>query len=466
MTFISLPFAVLFTITLILVAFTKGTKTRQTILLISSMIMYAWWDIRFLFLLIFVCIVSWYCALKINETRDSKIRGAYLKTGIVLPLMVLGFFKYFNFFMDSLINRLHIGSYNTLNIILPIGISFYSFQAISYVVDVYRGKIEARKSLKKVTLYIAFFPQLVAGPIVRSSTFLPQLDDDHDIELQNIETGLQIFLIGMVKKVVIADRLSVFVDTTYKTPNVFSGATLLLAAIAYSVQIYCDFSGYSDMAIGVAKAFGYDLCKNFDYPYMSKNPRELWKRWHISLSSWLTDYLYIGLGGNRRGSIRTYVNLLLTMILSGLWHGANWNFVLWGTIHGVILVLHRLLTHNNKENENHSLLPNIACTLATFVFTTFCWIIFRNQSLENAILIYRRIFTMASGVSYPYIYAVIFIFIIVATHIIGYVKNNGEYKYNVLDLSQFKNKFLLCLEIGLIVLFAYGGDTAFIYFQF
>jgi alginate O-acetyltransferase complex protein AlgI len=352
MVFSSITFFVFFFLMLILAGITrlhifsklcghpkKIRKLRHVLLLIASYVFYGWWDWRFCLLMLVLTIVAYISALQIDKQRNSRI---FVTIGVVIPLVILGIFKYCNFFIASFTSILGIHNGGALNIILPVGISFYTFQSLSYTIDVYRKKLSAEKNFSKLALYIAFFPQLVAGPIVRASDFLPQLEEDRNISIDNFQTGIQIFVFGLFKKAVIADWLSVFVDDVFRTPNAFHAISLILAVIAYAIQIYFDFSGYSDMAIGCAKCFGYDFNRNFNLPYLSRNISEFWKRWHISLSSWLKEYLYIPLGGNKKGTLRTYINNMITMLLGGLWHGANWTFVAWGGAHGVALCIHKM----------------------------------------------------------------------------------------------------------------------------
>jgi alginate O-acetyltransferase complex protein AlgI len=341
MTFSSVSFFVFFAIVILAMLITKISifsrqRTRHTILLIASYIFYGWWDWRFCFLMLVLTTVAYISAVQITKRLKNKL---YIIVGVVVPLAILGIFKYFNFFISSFTQLFSIHSIGSLNIILPVGISFYTFQSLSYTIDVYRKKIGVENDFIKLALYIAFFPQLVAGPIVRASDFLPQLNEERNITLNNFRTGIQIFVFGLFKKIVLADWLSVFVDDVFRAPNAFHALSLILAVIAYSMQIYFDFSGYSDMAVGCAKCLGYDFIRNFNVPYISRNITEFWRRWHISLSSWLKEYLYIPLGGNRKGNTRTYINNMLTMLLGGLWHGANWTFLAWGGAHGIALCL-------------------------------------------------------------------------------------------------------------------------------
>lgn len=325
MSFASIDFVFFFLIVIIgttVIQSFFSEKIKQCFLLAASYFFYGWWDWRFCFLLFFVTVVSWVTAKKSN----NKIIYAI---GIVIPLIVLFYFKYFDFFLSSAMTVIGYNS-EVLKIILPVGISFYTFQALSYVVDVHRGKLDVENDFIKLALYLSFFPQLVAGPIVRASDFLPQLREERRITIERLKYGIQLIAFGLFKKIVLADHISIFVDDVYRVPSAFHWTTLVWACISYSIQIYMDFSGYSDIAIGCAHCMGYDFKRNFNMPYLSKNMTEFWHRWHISLSTWLKEYLYIPLGGSRKGEVRRYLNLFLTMLLGGLWHGADWTFVVWG----------------------------------------------------------------------------------------------------------------------------------------
>lgn len=472
MSFVSLSFALLFVVTYLLGKLTKTREQKHLVLLAASYVFYAYWDARFLLLLILQTYISYYLAKRIERAETKKQSKRFMILGVSISLGILGFFKYFNFFIDSFASLFQIGNMGTLNIILPVGISFYTFQALSYLIDVYRKKLKASGQFVKISLYISFFPQLVAGPIVRANDFLPQLNEDRAMTRSNLVDGAQIFLFGLIKKIVIADRLAVCVDAVFASPNSYSGLSIFLAVIAYSIQIYCDFSGYSDMAIGVAKTFGYDLCKNFNMPYLAKNPSEFWKRWHISLSSWLQDYLYISLGGNRKGRARTYINLMLTMLLGGLWHGASWQMVFWGALHGGALILHKAFRSTSDryrlavKNDILKRITTVASVISMYLFTCLGWVFFRAQSFPDAITIISRILTNADGVQYYYVFTFIYGLIIAAAFAIGARKNNGDGFYPLLDFSKFRSKVLILIVILLMLMFFYAGDTAFIYFQF
>ena len=325
MSFISLEFGILLTVVLLLVILIRNALARKVILLIASCAFYAYWDWRFLGLLIFVTVMDYFISVWLVRSQNPRTRKAMLITSVTVNLLILGFFKYFNFFTGSF-NAvmssvgLHLPE---LQIILPIGISFYIFETLSYVVDVYRGHTHPAHSLLDYAVFVTFFPRLVAGPIMRASHFLPQLDRGIQFSRENFIRGAQLFGQGLVKKMVVADTIAMMTDQIYTTPWIFSSGTIWLGVLAFGIQVYFDFSGYSDMATGVARLFGFELPVNFNLPFTSRNLTEFWQRWHISLSSWLRDYLYISLGGNRKGKVRKFINMFLTMLLGGLWHGAS-----------------------------------------------------------------------------------------------------------------------------------------------
>ena len=401
MVFNSLPFVIFFVIVCGLMALTNlkiiqallpwpVNSLRHVLLLLASYVFYGWWNWKCCFLMLGLTVVAYVCAAAYE--KDGK--KLWVTLGVVLPLVILGIFKYFNFFVDSFCALFGIARAGSLNILLPVGISFYTFQSLSYTIDVYRGKIPAEKSFVNVALYIAFFPQLVAGPIVKAGEYIPQLYEDRNISLDNLQQGVQAFALGLFKKVVIADNISVFVDAVYDTPAAFHAVTVLLAVAAYSIQIYCDFSGYSDMAVGCARCLGYDLPRNFNLPYISKNVTEFWKRWHISLSTWLMEYVYFPLGGNRKGTARRYLNLLLTMLIGGLWHGAAWTFVTWGGLHGLALCVHKMFLKATQGREKKDkLLVNSLCVLGTFSYVSFCLVFFRSGTFATALAVFKAIFT-------------------------------------------------------------------------
>jgi len=373
-----------------------GPRARKAWLLLASWFFYGCWDWRFLSLILFSTALDYCVGLRLVPPGLSATRRrAWLVLSLVGNLGLLGFFKYFHFFVDSALALLATlgfeGHRPTLELVLPVGISFYTFQTLSYTIDVYRGRLQPRRSPLDFALFVAFFPQLVAGPIVRAADFLPQLDAPRRWSRVDVRAALVLFLIGFVKKACISDNLAPLVERYFDAPGDFGALSAWIAVPAYAVQIYCDFSGYSDMAIACAALLGYELCLNFARPYLAGDLIEFWRRWHISLSTWLRDYLYIPLGGNRHGALRTYRNLLLTMLLGGLWHGAGWNFVLWGGLHGLGLAALRA-----RAGFTSARLPSWLGVPVTFVFVCLCWIFFRASDLEHAGLILRA-FLLGQG---------------------------------------------------------------------
>jgi alginate O-acetyltransferase complex protein AlgI len=420
----------------------------------------------------FLTVVAYVSAVLI-ETTGNKI---CIYAGVIIPLAVLGIFKYFNFFVSSFSTVWGIRNAATLKIILPVGISFYTFQSLSYTIDVYRKKIRAVRDFYKLALYISFFPQLVAGPIVRASDFIPQLDEDRNVSFANLKKGLQIFIFGLFKKIVIADWLSVFVDDVFSTPAAFHAISIILAIIGYSIQIYFDFSGYSDMAVGCAKCLGYDFVKNFNMPYAAVNLTDFWHRWHISLSGWLKEYLYIPLGGNRKGPLRMYFNQMITMLLGGLWHGANWTFVAWGALHGIALCLHKYYSGIMKKIKSQKKMGKcleisyLALSgLITYVFVCFCWIFFRAENFHKAKQIILAIAGWQKGIIQLYVWVPVAMTVLISAVIAAIIKRRGEHVngfYPILDLDKIPNLIIFFTVIGIIAGFSYTGANPFIYFQF
>lgn len=465
MIFTSLAFIVFFIIVItgsLIIQSCSGERVKFCFLLIASYFFYGWWDWRFCFLLLFVTLTSYITAL------HSENKTAYI-TGIWIPLIVLGIFKYFNFFLDS-IASLTGHEFMSLKIILPVGISFYTFQALSYVIDVHRKKIEPERDFIRLALYIAFFPQLVAGPIVRASDFLPQLrESSRRITSSNFCAGIQLIAMGFFKKVVLADHLSVFVDDVFRVPVAFHWATIILAVISYSLQIYFDFAGYSDIASGCAKCLGYDFSINFNLPYISQSITEFWRRWHISLSGWLRDYLYIPLGGNRNGKFRQLMNIMITMMLGGLWHGANWTFVFWGGLNGMALCCEKVFL---KREHKSNVIFSLARIIAVFSFISFTWIFFRAESFSDSWLIIRGIFTMQNGIVQQFFWSFFAIVILILSELSAFMKSNRENLNEirgycpVLNLGHVTGLTMFFVFIGIILGLAFTGEHPFVYFQF
>ena len=459
MIFYSIPFLVLFVLSTALLHFSKNTKQQHLVILLTNFIFYGYWDFRFLLLLVFEIAVCYFTMLAYSKTKK---RG-FVTVGVVFCLAVLGVFKYFNFFLESFSNVFGIEDAVSLNLIIPLGVSFYTFQALSYVFDVYRGSIEVEKNFVKLTAYLSFFPQITSGPIVKAKAFLPQLEVLHKINKENLYKGIQLFLLGLTKKVVFADRIGVAVNAVFSAPDAYDGISILFAVLGYAMQIYCDFSGYSDMAIGIARIWGFDLGKNFNMPYLAKNPSDFWGRWHISLSSWFKEYVYIPLGGSRAGRWKTYRNLFITMLLSGIWHGASWTFVVWGVFHAVYSVVHKIWKSSAMKTDKNA--HPILSISANLVVICLSWIVFRASDMATAFDVVTGLFNI-DGIRYINIFTVVFLALIVLSNIYSYKKNNGNAVEIALDLDKFKGKLILVIWICLITMFAYVGDSAFIYAQF
>lgn len=373
-------------------------RYRWLLLLAASYYFYMCWKPEYAVLIFVSTLIDYWAALQMGKTGERRKRRKYLVLSLVANLGILFSFKYFNFFNDSI--RALCDSVNifygvsALDLLLPVGISFYTFQTLSYTIDVYKGTRQPERHFGIFAVYVSFFPQLVAGPIERSTRLMPQFFEKKKFEYDRVVSGLQLVLWGLFKKIVIADRLAVYVNQVYNHPGDFSGGPLILATYFFAFQIYCDFSGYSDIAIGSARILGFDLMQNFRRPYFAQSITDFWQRWHISLSTWFRDYLYIPLGGNRVVKWRWYYNLMIVFLLSGLWHGANWTFLIWGALHGGYMVvsnwtkpLRTMLTH--KLNLNPRLLQ-FARIVFTFHLVLFAWVFFRANSMSDAIQILTR----------------------------------------------------------------------------
>jgi alginate O-acetyltransferase complex protein AlgI len=371
-------------------------KKRWILLLVSSCYFYMAFVPIYIVILGFTIIIDYYAGIFIENAKGRK-RKLFLVFSLIANIGVLAIFKYFNFLnynFSFLINGIGLNNpIPYLSILLPVGLSFHTFQAMSYTIEVYRGHQIAEKHFGIYSLYVMFYPQLVAGPIERPQNLLHQFKEKFSFDYDRVTSGLRLMIWGLFKKVVIADRLAIVVDTVYTNPYQHNSISLIIATVFFAFQIFCDFSGYSDMAIGSARVMGFKLMKNFDNPYQSKSINEFWKRWHISLSTWFKDYLYITLGGNRVSISRWYLNLFIVFLVSGLWHGANWTFVIWGALHGFYLVF-GLVTNNIRQRISKALYFNklpIISVLTTFVLVAFAWIFFRTDDVHSAIYIIKKI---------------------------------------------------------------------------
>jgi alginate O-acetyltransferase complex protein AlgI len=460
MTFTQIEFLIFFAAIWVVVWRCRSVTARNAWLLLASVYFYAYWDYRFCGLLIVSTAVDFFASRYIASQTDSRRRRIALVISLVANLGMLGFFKYFNFFIDSMERVLEPMGWNTstLPILLPVGISFYTFQTLSYTIDVYRGKLQATKSLLEFSLFVAFFPQLVAGPIVRAAELLPQLTEVPQWSNRRLYGGFQLFLRGAVKKVLLADRLGEMADVVFAGPELYGGFTIAIAVVAYAGQIYYDFSGYSDMAIGLAKMLGYRFPNNFKHPYLATSMAEFWHRWHMTLSRWLRDYLYVPLGGNRHGEAATYRNLMITMTLGGLWHGAAWTFVLWGVWHGSALCVERWL-HKHPQMA----MPKIVGWLMTMVVVAIGWILFRSGDLQTVQTILVRITTMAQGIDWYPPLAIGAIGCLVAEHLAWRTRLRAAMR---LPYAAWYSPILTGIMIWSLVVYAPRGFRPFVYFQF
>lgn len=405
MLFNSFAFAVFLPIVFILY-YILPHKYRWVLLLIASYYFYMSWNVKYVVLILFTTISSYSAAILMEKYNNKKSQNLILTITAVVCLGILFFFKYFNFVSSSIATFASLFAIElepvTLNLLLPVGISFYTFQTLSYVVDVYKGSVKPEHHFGYYATFISFFPQLVAGPIERTENLLPQIKSKHKFNYENATYGLKLMAWGYFKKIVIADTLSQWVSIVYDAPQGFKGFALILATIFFTLQIYCDFSGYSDIAIGTAKLMGINLMTNFKSPYFSQSIKEFWSRWHISLSTWFRDYVYIPLGGNRCSKIRHYFNLMVTFLASGLWHGANWTYVVWGGLHGLGQVLENAIFGKVKQSRNF--LIKWIRILLIFIFVAFAWIFFVSNSISDAFYIISNIFVgIRNPISYLHI---------------------------------------------------------------
>ena len=473
MLFNSFHFAIFFPVVFLLY-WTLPDKFRIYFILASSFYFYMSWNAKYIVLILFTTIISYYAA--ILTEKFPCLKKFILIITLISCLGVLFVFKYFNFFADSLVKFLSLFTIQlhpvTLRLLLPVGISFYTFQTLSYVIDVYRGNVKAEKNFCAYAAFVSFFPQLVAGPIERTSNLLPQIKAPKVFKYEQAMYGLKLTAWGLFKKVAIADVLAVWVDEVYGNVYAYKGAVLLIATFFFTIQIYCDFSGYSDIARGCAKMMGIDLMENFRSPYFSASIKEFWSRWHISLSTWFRDYVYIPLGGNRVGKFRHNLNLMLTFIISGLWHGANFTFVIWGAVHGAAQVVENFFT-KNKHNEAHGVTWSLR-VLATFTFCMFAWVFFRAQSLNEALYVFANMFSGAGDfIHYLYVgFKNIGMNKPMLLHLFILISAMSLYEqFSVFGkiLHEHKNlRRLAYIMLGLVIIFfsPKGVATEFVYFQF
>lgn len=482
MLFNSIDFAIFLPIVFTLYWFVVNKKLKQQNLLIvaASYLFYGWWDWRFLSLIIASTIVDYSVGLKLKDEENIKKRKLLLWISISVNLGLLGFFKYYNFFLDNFITAFSFFgakiSPNSLNIILPVGISFYTFQTLSYSIDVYRRKLEPTKDFIAFAAFVSFFPQLVAGPIERATNLLPQFYTRRNFDYSQAVDGMRQILWGLFKKIVIADNCAKYADLIFNNSADYSGSVLVLGALFFSFQIYGDFSGYSDIAIGTARLFGVKLMRNFAFPYFSRDIAEFWRRWHISLSTWFRDYLYIPLGGSRGSTLMKIRNTFIIFIVSGFWHGANWTFIVWGALNAIYF-LPLLLTNNNRNYldivAQGKFLPTIKelfLMLLTFGLTVFAWIFFRAENIKHALSYLSGIFSSSlftipkCGLGYR---GILIIILVVLFVFIEWKGREEQYAIEKLGLTWRKPiRYSLYYAIVIAIIFWGGEEQQFIYFQF
>ena len=450
-------------------------KQQNVLIAVSSYVFYGWWDWRFLFLILFSSLVDYTIGLKLNSENKHSKRKVLLWVSICVNLGFLGFFKYYNFFIDSLVESFTFFggqlSINTLNIILPVGISFYTFQTLSYTIDVYNKKLEPTKDFFAFMAFVSFFPQLVAGPIERATNLLPQFYKKREFVYEHAVDGLRQVLWGLFKKVVIADNCATYANTIFNNQGDYSGSTLLIGSFFFAFQIYGDFSGYSDIAIGISRLFGFNLKRNFAFPYFSRDIAEFWRRWHISLSTWFRDYLYIPLGGSKGGTKMKIRNTFIIFIVSGFWHGANWTFVVWGALNALYF-LPLLLLNKNRVNTNlvaeGKYLPTIrelSQMTLTFFITLIAWIFFRADNVTNAFRYVKDIFT-AELFTKPSVFPMTILGLVAFFMFIEWLGRSNEYAIQNVDFMKKPIRWSFYFLLIILIFSFTGEQQEFIYFQF
>lgn len=478
MLFNSIDFAVFLPIVFFLYWFVtnKSLKFQNFLIVVSSYLFYGWWDWRFLSLILFSTLVDYLVGVGLSHQENPTKRKVLLWTSIVVNLGFLGIFKYYNFFLDNFVAAFSFfGSEikaNSLDIILPVGISFYTFQTLSYSIDVYKKKLEPTKDFIAFSAFVCFFPQLVAGPIERATHLLPQFYSKRKFDYSKAVDGMRQILWGLFKKVVIADNCAEYANLIFNNSDNHSGSTLVVGAVFFTFQIYCDFSAYSDIAIGTSRLFGFDLMQNFNFPYFSRDMAEFWRRWHISLSTWFRDYLYIPLGGSKGSNWIRVRNTFIIFIVSGFWHGANWTFIVWGALNA-LYILPSIIFKTNRNNmeivARGKYLPSakeLFSVLLTFSLTVFAWIFFRANNIEHAFSYIAKIFS-SSFFTIPTILPRNIILLVVLFILMEWIGKEGKYALAPIALKMNRPlRYVLYYSI-ILSLFWFGGkEQAFIYFQF
>ena len=482
MIFTSLSFAIFLPIVFILYWFitNKSIGSQNILLLVSSYFFYACWDWRFLFLLIFSTLLDYYTGIKMSNAKKQHIRRKWFWLSISVNIGFLGVFKYYNFFAATFEDAVsqfgfHVNPW-TLKVILPVGISFYTFHGLSYVIDIYKNRIKPERNFIDYSVFVSFFPLLIAGPIERATHLLPQIQKERVFDYSKAIDGLRQILWGLFKKIVIADNCARFADFAFNNSTQYAGSTLVLGALFFTFQIYCDFSGYSDIAIGTARLFGIDLLRNFAFPYFSRDVAEFWRRWHISLSTWFRDYLYIPLGGSKGGALIKVRNTFIIFLVSGFWHGANWTFIIWGFLHA-LYIMPSIIFNTNRNNldivAQGKYLPTFKELLSigiTFILTVFAWIVFRSKNLNHAIQYISSIFTKSLfHVPSKLVFNIPTLFFLFLFLIIEWKGREHQYAIQTLALKwPLLGRWSFFGSLILIILYYSFSESVqqFIYFQF
>lgn len=483
MLFNSIDFALFLPLVFVLYWFVtnQNLKVQNFLIVVASYVFYGWWDWRFLSLILFSTLVDYFIGLGLKSEKHQTKRLLLLWTSISVNLGFLGFFKYYNFFLDNFITAFSFFGQeiqaNSLNIILPVGISFYTFQTLSYTIDVYKRKLEPTRNFIAFAAFVSFFPQLVAGPIERATHLLPQFYTKRKFDYTKAVDGMRQILWGLFKKIVIADNCAEFANQIFNNSDHLGGSTLVLGALFFTFQIYGDFSGYSDIAIGTSRLFGFDLMQNFNFPYFARDIAEFWRRWHISLSTWFRDYLYIPLGGSRGGTAMKVKNTFIIFIVSGFWHGANWTFIVWGALNALYF-LPLLLTNRNRNNlesiAKGKIFPSfkeLGMIVFTFLLTLLAWIFFRAENIGHAFSYLSEIFS-TSLFTIPHfkrmMYAAVILMLVAGFVIVEWLGREGQYA--IAHIHHALNRPLRWLFYALIIfaigMFMPSVESPFIYFQF
>jgi alginate O-acetyltransferase complex protein AlgI len=478
MLFNSIEFAIFLPIVFILYWFVvnKNLRLQNLLVVAASYFFYGWWDWRFLSLIVFSSIIDYGVGRGLKREKSKVKRKFLLLTSIIVNIGFLGFFKYYNFFVDSFVDAFSLFgqtlSASSLNIILPVGISFYTFQTLSYSIDVYKKKLEPTNDIVAFFAFVSFFPQLVAGPIERATNLLPQFYKHRKFEYSKAIDGMRQILWGLFKKVVIADNCATWVNLIFENSDSYSGSTLLLGVIFFSIQIYGDFSGYSDIAIGTSRLFGFNLMRNFAFPYFSRDIAEFWRRWHISLSTWFRDYVYIPLGGSKGGTLMKIRNTFIIFVVSGFWHGANWTFLVWGFLNALyflpllLLKKNRIYTDQVAEGKWFPTIKEVFQMGATYSLTLVAWVFFRAENLQHAFSYLAGIFSK-SLFTVPQIKPIVLIISVVLFLIIEWSGKGQKYAIENLGISFPKPlRWFVYYFIIIIILLLSGQKQEFIYFQF